>query len=115
MPMKRICMVPTDAEKYDRTWNITVDLFLDDAGVSTDRMTAFGARGGMAPFSGGIEPFLLFKDGTLDFGTDHDDEYRNCHLNLRGSRRVVQQNELFTFKGHDEELTYRVQQAIELQ
>lgn len=115
MPMKRICMVPTDAENYDRTWNITVDLFLDEAGVSTDRMTAFGARGGIAPSSDEIEPFLLFKDGTLDFGTDHDDEYQNCHLNLRGSGRPVQQNELFTFRGHDEELTYRVTQVIELQ
>lgn len=115
MPMKRICMVPTDTEDYDHTWNITVDLFLDDNGVSTDRMTAFGARGGIAPSSVEIEPFLLFKDGTLDFGTEYDDEHQNCHLNLRGLGRVVKQNELFTFKDYDEEVTYRVTQVIELQ
>ena len=67
MSIKRICMVPTDVENYDRSWNITVDLFLDDAGVSTDRMTAFGARGGIAPTSDEVEPFLLFNDGTLTF------------------------------------------------
>ena len=115
MPMKRICLVPTDTKNYDRTWNITVDLFLDENGVSTDRMTAFGARGGIAPSSVEIEPFLLFKDGTLDFGTDHDDEYQNCRLNLRGVGRIVKQNEFFTFKGHDEEVTYVVKQVIELQ
>lgn len=70
MPMKRICLVPTDPENHDATWNITVDLFLNESGVPTDQMTAFGARVGVSPSSKEIGPFLLFTDGSLDFGTE---------------------------------------------
>jgi len=113
MPMKRICLVPTDPENHDATWNITVDLFLNDSGVSTDQMTAFGARGGVSRSSEEIGPFLLFTDGRLDFGTDFDDEYRDCHLNLRGSGRVIKQQEYFTYIGEGEEITYRVTQVVD--
>jgi len=115
MPMKRICMVPTDTENYDSGYNITVDAFLTEEGVPTDRMTAFGARGGIAKNSENIEPFLLFKDGSLDFGTDWDVEDRDFHLNMRGQGRAIREGELFTFTGPGEEIIYRVKQMVDLQ
>jgi len=119
MPMKRICLVPAD-KSYDKTWNITIDLFLDKDGVPTDKMTAFGARGGIAQSSDEIEPFLLYTKGILDFGTDFEDRDQNCKLNIRGSKRVVDVGELFTYEGPlndnaEGELTYRVSQVVELQ
>lgn len=115
MTMKRICLQPTDAENYDPGYNITVDLFLAEDGIPTTKMTAFGVMGGMAQDSHDIQPFLLFKDGSADFGTDWDDEERNCLFNLRGNGRVIATGELFTFNLSGEEITYRVSQLIDVQ
>jgi hypothetical protein len=113
MPIKRICLEPA-LKKYDSAWNITVDLFLNENGTSTDKMTAFGARGGVSPSAEEIEPFLLFTDGTLEFGTGWDEEQHDCHLNLRGEGKVIKAHEYFTYSGEGEEITYRVTQVVDL-
>lgn len=115
MAMKRICLQPTDAEYYDADYNITVDLFLTEDGIPTTKMTAFGVMGGMAQDSQNIQPFLLFKDGSVDFGTDWDDEDRNCTFNLRDNGRAIAAGELFTFNLSGDEITYRVTQLVDLQ
>lgn len=115
MTMKRICLQPTDSENYDPDYNITVDIFLTEDGMPTTKMTAFGVMGGMAQDSQNIQPFLLFKDGTADFGTDWEDEYRDCRFNLRENGRAVAPGELFTFTLNGDEITYRVTQLVNLQ
>lgn len=115
MAIKRICLQPTDAEKYDPDYNITVDLFLTEDGTPTTKMTVFGVMGGMAQESENIQPFLLFKDGSADFGTDWDDEDRDCHFNLRENGRVVAVGELFTFDLSGDEIIYRVTKIVDPQ
>lgn len=111
MPIQRICLTPIGT--YGPDYNITVDLYLSESGVPTDRMTAFGVRGSLREDSEN-EPFLLFRDGSGDFGSGWEDE-RDFQLNLRGNGRAVRINELFTFESAGEQITYRVTQIIELQ
>ena len=113
MTIRRICLTPTDSETYTPDYNITVDLNLADSGVPTNRMTAFGVRGGLAESAENIEPFLLFTDGSGDFGSGWEEE-RDFHFNLRGTGRAVTIGELFTFIYGGEEITYRVTQVIDL-
>lgn len=114
MTIRRICLTPTDSENYDPEYNITVDLDLLDSGVPTNRMTAFGVRGGLSQNATNIEPFLLFADGSGDFGSGWEEE-RDFHFNLRGTGRAVMIGELFTYKCGGEEITYRVTQVINLE
>lgn len=114
MSIKRICLTPTASETYGPDYNITVDLYLSDNGVPTDRMTAFGVRGSLKKDSEN-EPFLLFTDGSGDFGSGWDDDDRDFHFNLRGKGRAVFVGELFTFDGTDEPITYRVTEVVDLQ
>lgn len=114
MAIKRICLIPTDTETYDSNYNIAVDLNLLENGVPTRQMTAFGAMGGLAENSENIEPFLLFADGTGDFGSGWEEE-RDFRFNLRGTDRAVTVGEFFTYKNGEEEITYRVTQIIDIQ
>jgi len=113
MNVKRVCLTPTDSETFGPDYNITVDLELLGSGVPTSRMTAFGARGGLAKSSGNIEPFLLFPDGSGDFGSGWEEE-RDFHFNVRGMGRAITVGELFTFQSDNEEITYRVTQVTDI-
>lgn len=118
MISKRVCLVPVGKE-YDATdrrlYKISVDLVLDDAGVPSGKMTAFGLRGGLAEDAEIVQPFILFKNGSVDFGDEWDEEYRDATFNIRGQGREVFEGEVFTLKTSDEgEVTYRVTQVVPL-
>ncbi len=113
MTIKRICLTPTDSSTYGPDYKIAVDLDLLDNGVPSGRLTAIGVRGGLAKDSENIEPFLLFADGSGDFGSGWEEE-RDFHLNLLGMGRAVTAQEVFTFKNDEDEITYRVTQVIDL-
>lgn len=113
MPIKRVCLVPTNKNEYDEEWNIAVDLFLGEGNIPTDRMTSFGSMGGLTEQAMCIEPFLLYRDGKLDFGTNFEDADQNHKLNIRGSGRAVNVGELFTYTNSEEEITYRVTQIVD--
>jgi|TARA_R100001369_G_scaffold91609_1_gene133407 hypothetical protein len=114
MPLKRVCLEPVDKAEYnDDEWKIALDLVLLDDGVPFHNWTTFGVRGGMAEDSACIEPFMLFKDGTIDFGTDFE-ENRTCKSNFLTGRRFSR-DELFTVTLEDgDEVTYRVTRIIDL-
>ena len=118
MISKRVCLSPLSRE-YDsedrRLYKISVDLVLDEAGIPSPKMTAFGLRGGLAENSPIVQPFILFKDGSVDFGDEWDSEYREATFNLRGQGRKVVEGEVFTLCTPDEgEITYSVTQIIPL-
>lgn len=116
MPMKRICLMPTNAEDYDADWNIAIDVVLNEEGTASRRMTAFGSRGGLGNNGAGVEPFLLRPDGAVDFGSGYDAEDRDARFNLRDLGRRVAVGELFTFTdGNEGDVIYRVTQVIDLE
>ena len=111
MPMMRVCLEPTDSD-YDAEWNITLDLTVSDEGQPSPRMTSFGVRGGLASTSSSIEPFLLFGDGTIDFGTGWEDDERELRTNLFGGT-AIRVGEYFTIGDGEEAVTYRVTRILD--
>lgn len=110
MPIKRVCLNPTDRAIYGDEYNVTLELALNDDGTPTRRMTSFGCYGGM----GGrheTEPFLLRTDGVLDFGHTFKDN-RLSMSNLM-SGRAFHLGEYFTIRYDDEDITYRVTQILD--
>ena len=111
MPIMRVCLETADSD-YDAEWNITLDLMLSEDGRPSSRMTSFGVRGGMAKKSSCIEPFLLFADGRVDFGTDFNDDTRELKTNFF-SGKAIAVGEYFTVGDEEETVTYRVTKIIE--
>ena len=114
MPINRVCLEPLNQRDYPSAeWKLALDLVLVDDGHPIHAWTTYGVRGGLAEESSCIEPFLLFGDGTMDFGTDFDED-RTCETNFLSGRRFGE-GELFTVipQGGDE-ITYRVTRMIKL-
>lgn len=111
----RVTLVPV---RDDESPNIVVDMTLLEGGIPSDRAVAFGALGGLSETSLLIEPFLLRRNGDVDFGTYCDADERYHHLNLRGEGRPVVLDALFTFRSmavpYDAEIIYRVDRLTPL-
>jgi hypothetical protein len=113
--MKRICAVPTHLFKGDAAYNVAIDLFLNEGGVPTKKMTAFGNFGTMANNMGETEPFLLHIDGTIDFGSSYDEDavrFTKTTI-LNGRALVIGEDFNLTYEGR--ELTYRITRIEDLQ
>ena len=119
MPVFRVCLEPAlNHDNYGPAYNMSIDMILDDQGNPLPRMTFLGVMGGLAPNADGICPFVLFADGTGDFGDGFDAPYRDFTFNIVGPDAVVQPNEFFTYVGVGEDgeeiIVYRVVQMIPL-
>lgn len=113
MTMKRICLVPVDRGTYGKDYNITLDLFLDSAGLPTGPETAHGVWGGMGEDSSSIVPFLLRKDGTIDLGTGYDGPDREGSSTFR-TGRAFSVGEFFEVVYEGNEIGYRVDRIVDL-
>ena len=95
-------------------WDITVDLTLDENRMPVVAGPVFGARGGLTKTAKRVAPFVLHADGTLDWGSDWEDD-RWSEFNLISAARPVVVGEVFTLtlEGGGEDV-YRVARSVEL-
>lgn len=114
MHLKRVLLTPTDTMNHGPDSNITVDLILSDDGVPIGQHETFGMRSGRVGNEAlNVEPFVLFDDGSGDYGSGWEEE-RDFHFNLRGAGRAVVLGEYFTYTFGELNITYRVTEVVDL-
>ncbi len=93
----------------DASYNIAVDLLLNDQSLPTNKMTQFGAFGGLSAKSMHVAPFSIYTSGEIDFGTGYKTERWGQTDLLAG--RSIKLDEYFSFRLEsegNEEMTYQV-------
>lgn len=89
---------------------LSIDVCLDAADRPVKTGANMGVRGGLARNSLNVEPFVFHPDGTIDYGSEWEDE-RFAEINLLEAGRTLQVREFYTYSvdgAPQETIIYRV-------
>ena len=108
--MLRLHAQPAVSSSDRENCSITLDIILDRDRRSRPKLAYFGIWGAIG--SDDPMPFVLSKDGSIDFGSGFENDERFAKTNLLN--KVIQTDEYFTFVKGDEELTLRIVKITDL-
>ncbi|MCL6286189.1 hypothetical protein M3P21_22100 [Ruegeria sp. 2012CJ41-6] len=112
MKICRVVFTPVDEEKTGDL-NLTMDLCLDAEDKPIFKLPLSGYTGKPSAGQPDLQPFILYKDGTMDYGDDSEDPHENDDdrfekADIFAEHRKIRANEYMNVVSEGENHLYKV-------